>query len=771
MYLGQPVWLGCLDALNQLPGATMRHAQLYADPSASVAERVEDLLGQLTLAEKVGQMLQLDARQDLTDIVSNKRAGSILHASPSRMLEAIALARGTRLGIPLLMAEDAIHGHSFWPGATIFPTQLSMACTWDPMLIQRMARATATEAAATGIHWTFSPVLCITRDLRWGRVGETFGEDPYLIGELGAAMVAGYQGEGLSDPTAVLATAKHFAGYSETQGGRDASEADISPRKLRSWFLPPFERAAQAGCRTFMLGYQSIDGVPITANRWLLHDVLKGEWGFKGTLVTDWDNVGRMVWEQQVCADDVEAAAVAISAGNDLVMTTPAFAEAAPLAVAQGRITEQQIDDAVRRVLRLKFELGLFEDPRAPDVIRQREVISCREHRDLNLEIARRAAVLLRNDGTLPLDTTTPRTVAVIGPNADDPQAMLGDWAGASGQIDWMPQGHPRESIETVLDGLRSLAPATWTVTHARGADIEELVPDPAGPDYPDGQPRPPVFSPAPTNPALLAEAITTAGQADYAVVVVGDTVALTGETRSTATLDLQGGQVDLINAVAATGTPMVVVLVQSKPSTLPDSALTAAGLLATFNPGMCGGRAIAEILLGLTEPAGRLPVSFARHVGQQPVYYNQIRGQHGHRYADLTQDPLFAFGEGLSYTTLRYSRLTLARTDLHPDDVIDATVDVTNTGDRPALETVQAYVSDLVTSVTWAEQELKGFTTVAVAPGETRTVSLTIPAADCSLVTADNQRVVEPGEFELRVGPNSRPENLLTTRFQILGS
>jgi beta-glucosidase len=315
---------------------------VYLDPDASVEARVEDLLSRMSLPEKVGQLLMLDAQhEDVADIVSAKLAGSVLHVSPARMPEVRELVRRTRLGIPPLVAEDGVHGHSFWPGATIFPTQLAMACSWDPSLLRRVARATATEMAATGVHWTFSPVLCATRDLRWGRVNETFGEDPFLIGELGAAMVRGYQGDGLSDPTAVLACAKHFAGYSETVGGRDASEADLSPRKLRSWFLPPFEQAVRAGCHTVMLGYQSIDGVPITANRWLLNDVLKREWGFAGTLVTDWDNVGRMVWDQRICADQVEAATVAVNAGNDLIMATPAFFEAAQAAVARGLIGEK----------------------------------------------------------------------------------------------------------------------------------------------------------------------------------------------------------------------------------------------------------------------------------------------------------------------------------------------------------------------------------------------------------------------------------------------
>lgn len=754
----------------------------YLDAEASVEARIEDLLSRMTLPEKVGQLLMLDAQHgDLADIVSAKLAGSVLHVSPALMPQAMELARQTRLGIPLLTAEDGIHGHSFWPGATIFPTQLAMACTWDPALLHRVARAAATEIAATGIHGTFSPVLCITRDLRWGRINETFGEDPFLIGELGAAMVRGYQGAGLGDPTAVLAYAKHFAGYSETMGGRDASEADLSPRKLRSWFLPPFEQAARAGCRAFMLGYQSIDGVPITANEWLINDVLKGEWGFTGTLVTDFDNVGRMVYDQRICADHAEAAAVAVNSGNDLVMGTPAFFEGAQEAVARGLVEEKQIDDAVRRVLRLKFELGLFEDPRAPDPERQAQVIGCRAHADLNLETARRSLVLLRNDGTLPLeggltsDRTgravsqgTARTIAVIGPNADSPEAMLGDWAGASGHLPWMPEGHPRESVETVLDGLRAVAPADWTLTHARGADIASPAYHPEWSIGPDGQALAPVFTAAPVDQAQLRQAVAAAEAADYAVVVVGDTIALTGEGRSTATLDLQGGQIALLDAVAATGTPMIVVLAQSKPSTLPDSALNAAALIEAFNPGMRGGRALAELLLGLIEPGGRLPVSFARHVGQQPVFYNQVRGQHGERYADLTQDPLFAFGEGLTYTTVTYSDLVVHDPDVSADGTVDATVRLTNSGSRPALETVQAYISDLTTSVTWAEQELKGFTQVEIPPGENLDVRLGIPASQCSLVTADSRRVVEPGEFMLRVGPSSRREQQLSAEFRI---
>jgi beta-glucosidase len=739
----------------------------YRDPALPVEQRVEDLLARMTLPEKVGQMLQLDARNDVKEIVSEKLAGSILHTSPAKMLEAIDLVAETRLRIPLLTAEDCIHGHSFWPGATIFPTQLAMAATWDAALVERAARVTALEVAATGIHQTFSPVLCIARDLRWGRVDETFGEDPYLIGELGAAMVRGYQGEGLSDPTGILATAKHFAGYSETQGGRDASEADISPRKLRSWFLPPFERVAREGCEVFMLGYQSMDGVPITANKWLLNDVLKGEWGFTGTLVTDWDNVGRMVWEQKVCADYAEAAAVAVRAGNDLVMVTPGFFEGAQEAVARGLLREDEIDAAVRRILRLKFTMGLFEDPRAPSPQRQLEVIGIPAHAELNLEVARRSLVLLRNDGTLPIDPEKFRRIAVIGPNADHPQSQLGDWAGDSGQVNWMPDGHPRELIETVLDGFRTVAPDHWDITHARGADIERLVPDPEGETYPDGQPRPPISQAAPVDAHLIAVARDEAIRADYAIVVVGDTVNLTGEHKSTATLELQGGQIALLDAIAATRTPMIVVLMNSKPCVLPGSARNAAAIIQAFNPGMRGGRAIAELVLGLIEPSGRMPLSVPRHVGQQPVYYNQIRGQHGRRYADLTQEPLFVFGEGLSYTTVEYSDLSVSPA-VPADGTIRAEVTLTNAGARPSLETIQAYVSDLVTSVTWAVRELKAYRQVTVPAGESVTVTIELPASACSLVTADGRRVVEPGDFELLVGPSSRDRDLLRAPFTI---
>lgn len=745
----------------------------YQNPALATEDRINDLLSRMTLPEKVGQMMQLDARENIAGLIENYHLGSILHTSPEGMVLAAELVKKTRLQIPLLTGDDCIHGHSFWPGATIFPTQLGMAASWDADLIQKVARVSAIEVAATGLHWTFSPVLCIARDLRWGRVGETFGEDPFLIGEFGSAMVKGYQGDGLLDPTAILACAKHFVGYSETQGGRDATEADLTPRKLRSWFLPPFERVAREGCRTFMLGYQSIDGVPITANSWLLNDVLKGEWGFNGTLITDWDNVGRMVWEQKIQPNQASAAAVAVLAGNDLVMTTPAFFDGAQEAIRLGMLKETDLDDAVRRILRLKFELGLFENPRLPDPARQAEVIGIEAHSDLNLEIAKRSLVLLKNDGLLPIDGSAgsgiPKRISVVGPNADDQHAQLGDWAGASGQVSWMPDGHPRELTETVLDGLRLVSPNDWQIDYHRGADIVVLVPDPEGETFDDGQPRPAIASPAPVDQKMIDEAVAAAKAADYVVAVVGDTITLVGEYRSTATLDLFGAQNALLDALAETGTPMVVVLMSSKPQILPESALNASAIIYACNPGMRGGLAIAELIFGEIEPSGRLPISFARHAGQLPIFYNQVRGQHGHRYADLTQDPLFAFGEGLSYTHVDYSNLRILKPALTQDATLQAQVTLTNTGQRDSLETVQVYVSDLVTSVTWAEKELKAYRQVLVPSGQTVVVDLKLAVSDCNLVNAQAKRVVEPGDFSLLVGKSSRNRDLLTAEFTVI--
>lgn len=767
----------------------------YKNPELPTEERIADLLGRMTLEEKVGQMMQLDARSgDLDDLIVNKHVGSILHTSPSDLPKAVETVNAkTRLGIPLVIGDDCIHGYSFWTGATIFPEQLGMATTWDSEKVQAAGRATAEEVSTTGVHWTFSPVLCIARDTRWGRVGETFGEDPYLIGEMASSLVKGYQGGAKAgEPLAkdaILACAKHFAGYSETQGGRDASEADLSHRKLESWFLPPFERVAKEGCGTFMLGYESIEGVPVTFNKWLLSDKLRGAWNYQGTLITDWDNVGRSVWEQKVKPDYVQAAADAVKSGNDLVMTTPKFYEGAIEAVKAGLLDESLIDAAVARILALKFRLGLFEDPRLPDQKRIDAVIGSEEHQQLNLEVAREAVALLKNDGSLPFNVAGAKRIAVVGPLADDAQTQLGDWAGSSGQINWMPDGHPREMITTVLDGFKQLAPEGCEVVYSRGANIVDLVTDPEGEFYPDGQPRPKIGVSAKLDRVLLDEAVENARQSDLIVAVVGDVIQAIGEGCSTATLELLGGQNVLIDALSnvarETGKPFVVVLVSSKPQVLPASVIGTNGvivdetpaegtsaLLWAPSPGMKGGQAIAEIILGETEPSGRLPITFPRHAGQLPVYYNQIRGQHGNRYADLTQDPAFAFGEGLSYTTFEYGEPTVTNVPesgaFGETDTVHAEITLTNTGDRKGTEVVQLYIGDIVTSYSWTDRELKAFQRVKLEPGESKTVVFDIPVSDCTIVDSEANRIVEPGEFEVLIGHSSRREDLKRTTFTV---
>lgn len=717
---------------------------IYRNPSQSIDDRLGDLLGRMTLEEKIGQLLMIDARGDFETKIRKNWPGAALHILPPDSDRAIEISCHSRLGIPILIAEDCIHGHSFWKGATIFPNQLAMACSWSPALLEKVARVTACEATTTGVHWTFSPVLCLTRDLRWGRVGETFGEDPYLIGELATAMIKGYQGKGLDDPNGILATAKHYAGYSETQGGRDASEADISHRKLRSYFLPPFERAAREGCMTFMTGYQSMEGVPSTANRWLLREVLKDEWGFPGILVTDWNNVGRLVTEQKTCADYKQAATIAVKAGNDMMMTTPQFYEGALEAVAEGLLTEADIDEPCRRVLALKFKMGLFENPRRSDLARGREVIACQAHRDANLDSARQSIVLLQNDGLLPLTPSGIHRVAVIGPNADNALDQLGDWTLGGSQYGPEKGRQPREYTTTVLDGLRKTAPADCEVIHMPGCSGVTSETD------------------------AIPAAVALAGRSDVAVVVIGDGLHFNGETASTATLELQGGQLELLDALAKTGTPLVIVLINGKPLVLPRSVQNAAAIIEAFNPGMEGGTALAEIIWGKVNPSGKLCVSFPRHVGQQPVFYSQVRGQHGNQYADLTQEPLFSFGFGLSYTSFRYENLTVLTPALRQGQSAEVEIDVTNTGHRAGDEIVQLYVTDEITSVTWVNRALKAFRRISLEPGQTERVRFELPFRSFSLVDAQAREIVEPGTFQIQVGPSSRPVDLLSATLRV---
>jgi beta-glucosidase len=728
--------------------------EIYLDPSRAVGERVEDLLGRMTLEEKVGQMCQMEGRENPQHWVREKGFGSLLHILGEETQAMQRVAAEGRLGIPILFGIDAIHGHAFWPTATVFPTQLGLSCTWNPELVWEIGRITAREASATGSRWTFSPVLGTARDLRWGRIDETFGEDPYLIGVLGGALIRGYQGDDLSDPNpgrhlgdphTILACAKHYAGYPGTRGGRDAAEADITRRNMLSLYLRPFRDAAEAGCATFMTAYQAIDGLPCTADRWLLWDVLKEQWGVEGFVVTDWNNVGRMHEEQKVCATLADAVKLATEAGNDMIMTTPDFYDLAIQLVRAGELDRAHIDEACQRILRKKFELGLFDGNRYVDLEAAVEVVGCAAHRQVALESAYQSIVLLKNeDGLLPLSDSL-RRIAVIGPNADDPQAQLGDWVSWSGQLGEHARPRARESVVTALDGIRARSPAGCEVAYHRGCDVV----DPESVD--------------------LAGAAQLAADADVAIVVVGDDLRLTGETHDRANLDLSGRQQELLEAVHATGTPMVVVLINSKPLTIPWVAEHAQALLEAWNPGLEGGTALAGILFGDRAPSAKLTLSFPVHVGQQPVYYNQTPGWHGEqRYVDIPREPLYAFGYGLSYTDFGYSNLRLGSKDLAAGETLYIEVDLKNTGARAGTEIVQLYVNDLYSSVTTPIKELKAFRRVELQPGETRTVRLHVPYDRLALVNRELETVVEPGEFEVMVGGSSRDADLLKESFTV---
>lgn len=697
----------------------------------------------MTDEERIGQLQQADGHFDVIGPFQKQNIGSVLSVIGTQAGIVHNLAKETRLGIPVLIGVDAIHGHNFWPGATVFPVQLGAAQSWDEEVMEMMGNVTAYEMRNTGPAWTFAPVLCIARDLRWGRVGETFGEDPFLIGKLAAAMIRGLQGPNgpSSDPDKVLATAKHYAGYSETEGGRDASEADLSIRKLKSFFLPQFEKAVEAKVGSFMTGYQSIEGLPSTANKWLLKENLKQDWGFEGFLVTDYNNVGYMVTNQQIVATYEEAAKLAVESGNDLMMSTPEFYDAAVNAVKSGMLSMKDVNESCRRILETKFKLGLFEDIRDYDPKKIEGRIGSEFSRAQSQRAAEESLILLKNDNNyLPLDESKISKIAVIGPNADNALQQSGDWSLGTGQLSIFGE-HPRNCTITVVDAFKERFKGT--VTYEMGCGIE------------------------PGEKGDQDAAIKAAQEADATVVVIGDRLMYYGEMRSVGTLDLQGGQIELLRALKATGKKFIIVVISYKPLIIPeDIREAAAAIIWQFCPGMLGGRATAKAILGDLNPSGRLTISMPRHVGQQPLYYYQLRGAHGD-YADMTAEPAWAFGYGLTYSEIEYVSAELDKSQYSKTDEIKATVTIKNKGTRDAVEVVQAYVSDLITSVTWVNHELKGFARVPIKAGETKTVEIVIKAAECSIVNAAGDRVVEPGDFELQIGKASN-DILFTKQFCI---
>lgn len=699
--------------------------------------RVEEILGRMTLEEKAAQMVQVPyayVTREEALLWARRGAGSFLHVMGEEAREIQQLALNTRLGIPVLFGIDAIHGHGLNERATIFPSQLAAACAWNPALVEEMGRVTAREVAADGLHWTFSPVLCLGRDTRWGRVDETFGEDPYLAGELGAAIIHGYQGDDLSDGEHILACAKHYIGYGEAVGGRDSCDTEMTYRKLREVFLPPFARAVEAGVATVMTAYGSIDGTPFTASEKSLKTILKEELGFDGFVVTDWDNVNSLVTRQHVAANLDEASLLSARAGNDMIMTTTAFYESAIRLVQSGRMEERVLDEAVRNILRVKLRMGLPERPidrGTPDCL------GAPEHRAVALTLARESVTLLKNDGVLPLDPGV-RKIAVIGPNADDIRAQYGDWTYFT-----HPKPKPKHVAArpyvTLLEGMQTLAgERKMEIVYARGCGVL--------PDETDD----------------IAAAVDAAHEADVILLALGDVVEQAGEFRDRADLSLSGRQEELFLRLKALNIPIVTILIATKPLCLGPAAEESSALIAAFNGGMFGGQAVAEAVFGLVNPGGKLPISFPRHSGQIPVYYNQLPGWHGERYVDLPETPLFTFGEGLSYTSFAYRDLCVDTQRLL------VSVTLKNTGDRAGSETVQVYLNDRVSSVLTPEKRLIAFRKAWLEAGEQKELTIPLRRADFSLVLPDERRVVEPGTFALFVGGSSKTEDLISVELTL---
>jgi beta-glucosidase len=710
--------------------------------SADVGRRVERLLKQMTLEEKVGQLTQYSAESKATGpvaIKSNVREGirsgrvgsvfSVIGTNSTRQYQELALQ--SRLKIPLLFGMDVIHGYK-----TTFPIPLAEVASWDLDAIQRSARVAATEAAAGGIHWTFAPMVDIARDPRWGRVMEGAGEDTYLASRVAAARVKGFQGRHLGDVDAVMACVKHFAAYGAAVGGRDYNSVDMSERMLWETYLPPFKAALDAGASTFMTSFNDLNGIPATGNSHLLRDILKGKWGFSGFVVSDWRAVDEMV-DHGYAADNKDAARIALNAGVDMDMQSGAYQANLVELVREKKVKLADVDDAVRRVLRKKFELGLFEDPyKFSDPERERQALNNPEHRKAARDIAAESIVLLKNDGAvLPLSKSV-RKLALIGPMIKQGVENHGFWSVTVPGVDYAHQ-----AVST-WDGIAAKVGKDTTLLYAKGSDIE-------------GEDR-----------SGFAEAVRVAGEADAVVIGVGERWDASGESRSRANPILPGVQEDLVKAIVATGKPVVVMINAGRPLVFDWVADHAPAILYTWWLGSEAGNAVADVLFGDVNPSAKLPMTFPRSVGQIPIYYNHFNTgrpaptptttEWVSGYIDLVNLPRFPFGFGLSYTTFRYDDLKLDRETLRGNDKLKVRMKLTNTGKVAGEEVVQLYLRDRVASVVRPVKELKGFQKVALAPGETRTLEFTIDKESLSFFNSALRWDAEPGEFDLMVGASS---------------
>jgi len=755
---------------------------LYKDPSQPVERRVADLLGRMTLEEKVAQTLAVWKRKErITDEegrfapakaaeVLGNGIGQIARPSelrdrPKRIVlgprenavfvNAVQkwLVESTRLGIPALTHEEALHGLAA-PKGTSFPVPIALASSWDPALVERVMSVAALEARARGTHEVLSPVVDLARDPRWGRTEETYGEDPYLVSRMGVAAIRGYQGTGPAlARDKVFATAKHFAVHGSHEGGINTAPGNFSERLVRDQYLFPFEAAiTEAGVMAVMPSYNEIDGVPSHKNRWLIERVLRQEWGFQGMVVSDYFAIEQLVSRHGVAADLADAARQALAAGVDIELPDPQAYEKLVELVRSGRVSEAALDRSVARLLRAKFLAGLFEDPYA-DPERAEQVSNTSEHQALALEAARRSITLLKNDGgVLPLDRTKVRTIAVVGPNAKG--VRLGGYS-----------SDPGRGVD-VLQGIRDKAGAAVRVLHAEGVRITEHEANWTADKVVFGDPA--------LNRRRIAEAVAVARQADVAVVVVGTNESTSREAWSdqhlgdVADLGLTSQQDELVDAVRATGKPVVVVLINGRPLAVTRIAETIPAILEGFYLGQEGGTAVAEVLFGDVNPGGKLPISFPRHVGQLPVYYDR-KPTSFRPYLDMTREPLFPFGYGLSYTSFKLDNVKVDPPKIGPAGKATVTVDVTNTGARPGDEVVQLYIHDRVASVTRPVKELRGFERVGLAPGEKKTVRFTLGPEALRFTDENMARVVEPGLFDVMLGTSST--SLATVPLEVVGN
>ena len=726
-----------------------------ADRSAEKAF-VDALLAKMTLEEKLGQLNQprglgndtgpaATAASDAQ--IAGGQIGSILGTHGAALtcrLQRVAVEQ-SRLGIPLLFASDVIHGHR-----TVFPVPLGEAASFDTEEVRNAARVAAVEATAHGIHWTYAPMVDIARDPRWGRIVEGAGEDPYLGAAMAAARVRGFQGDdpgsspgqALAAPDTLLATAKHFVGYGAAEGGRDYDIADLSERTLREVHLPPFKAAVDAGAESVMAAFNEVAGVPMHANRALIEGVLRGEWGWDGLLVSDYTGVMELM-PHGVAADREQAGRLGLRAGVDVDMVSEIYLKDLPAAVKAGRVPMEQVDASVRRVLNAKYRLGLFEDPYryCKDPERQAANTLTADQRAAARRMAQKSFVLLENDGgVLPLSKSL-RTLAVIGPLADHRRAMLGNWAVAGRE----------EDTVTPVEGLEAALGERTRLIVARGADINS------------------------TDTSGFAEAVRAAEQADAVVMFLGEHPDMSAEANNRTSLDLPGVQEQLALAVAATGKPVALVLLNGRPLSIGALQGKVPAILEAWFPGVEGGHAIADVLFGDVAPSGKLPVTFPRNVGQVPIYYAhkntgrppREKEKYSSKYLDVHWTPLYPFGHGLGYTAFRYDGLKVKQARIRPDGAQEVSVRVTNTGRRAGTEVVQLYVRDDVASVTRPVRELRGFRRVELQPGQSQTVTFALGHDDLAFHGPDMKRIVEPGAFTVFVGGSSAAD--LQARFEVV--